>query len=498
MYKVLLIDDEKQNLLLLRHIIHWEEYGFQICGQATDGQEGLEAYRTLKPNLIFVDLRMPVMDGLEFMKEVRRFDQKVCLVILTAYDEFEYARTAITRGVADYLLKPIDRKKLIQSLERVRKIIDQQKKADQNFSQMEEKFEREKIETLLKEACVSKSPGIESEVLEQYLLEHKKVLAMVVNTQLESSILFSQFDGMCQFSIDSLLFILLDSTQRKTLMDAFAEGTRKRKSGKYFLFIGKEVNCCTDLINQYERLSEAKYAGFYSDCSEIFDFSHPKLTFSNRMPENRDREVCRKFAETGNCKDFIKYLHDEFRVFKEYRTSPQLVMEMNIDLLIALKLNLTFLYADKASSILRHIHIGDMEKHFTACSLERSLTLQFERASFQIMEILQKGRMSSPIERALEYTKRCCLSSSFSEAEVAKYVSLSKNYFTKLFQDETGKSFWDYVTEIRIREAKNLLKETSFSLAEIGCMVGYESPCHFSRKFKLIVGITPNDFRRGG
>ena len=496
MYKVLLIDDEKRNLLLLRHIVQWEEYGFQICGQATDGLEGMEAYRTLKPDLIFVDLRMPVMDGLEFMKEVRTLDQKVCLVILTAYDEFEYARAAITRGVADYLLKPIDRKKLTQSLDSVRNILDQRKKADQNLLQMEGKIEREKIETLLKNTCMSKRPGAGCEVLEQFLSEHGKILAMLVDAQPDSGAFFFGFDSIYQFSVNNLLFFLFDSAQKKNVIDAFTEAARKRKGGPYFLFVGKEIDSCSGLVKYYEELSKAKYAGFYSDYSEVFDWERSLPLFSDRKSEDNGKDVCKGFAETGDCKDFIGYLHNQMRFFKEHRTSPRLVWEANTDLLIALKINLTFLYSDKASTILRHIHISDMEKHLTIHNLERALIFQFECTSSQIREILEKGRMSPPIEKSLEYTKRCCLSSSFSEAEAAKYVNLSKNYFTKLFQKETGKSFWDYVTEIRIGKAKEFLKETSLSAAEIGGKVGYESPCHFSRKFKLIVGITPNDFRR--
>ena len=124
--KVLLVDDEALVREGLKTIIPWEEYGFSICGTAQDGREGLQKIRELKPDVAVVDIRMPLMDGLELSRIVREEQPGVRIVLLTGYSEFEYARSALRAGVKCYLLKPVEEEELIKELRSIRQELERE------------------------------------------------------------------------------------------------------------------------------------------------------------------------------------------------------------------------------------------------------------------------------------------------------------------------------------------------------------------------------------
>ena len=113
MYKIMFVDDEEQNLFLMEKIIDWEENGFRVCGIALDGPEGIQVFEEIEPDVVFVDIRMDEMSGLEMIEKLQQRKKKAVYVIVTAYDEFSYAKKAISLGVKDYLLKPVSRKELL-------------------------------------------------------------------------------------------------------------------------------------------------------------------------------------------------------------------------------------------------------------------------------------------------------------------------------------------------------------------------------------------------
>lgn len=124
MYKVLLVDDEPINYQLFEKLVSWEEKGFQIVGTASDGLTALKQYEDLSPDLIFIDIQMPLMDGLECVHNIRSADEKVQIVIVSAYDDFAYAQKAIRYGVQDFLLKPVSRLVLNQLVDKMKGVLD--------------------------------------------------------------------------------------------------------------------------------------------------------------------------------------------------------------------------------------------------------------------------------------------------------------------------------------------------------------------------------------
>lgn len=125
MYKVCFVDDEVKNYQLFEKLVNWEEKGFEIAGTAADGVEALQMYETLHPDLIFMDIQLPLMDGLECVRCIRAEDKEVQIVIVSAYGEFGYAQKAIRYGVQEYLLKPVSRIMLNQLVDKIKNVLDE-------------------------------------------------------------------------------------------------------------------------------------------------------------------------------------------------------------------------------------------------------------------------------------------------------------------------------------------------------------------------------------
>jgi two-component system response regulator YesN len=132
MLKVLLVDDEPYVLEGLRVMVDWSAYGFKVCGEATNGEDALEIVKICNPDLIITDIKMPVMDGLEFIKlSYEKLNSKAKFIILSGYDEFSYAKQAMTYKIKNYLLKPLDDDELKEVISELStEILDERRKAE--------------------------------------------------------------------------------------------------------------------------------------------------------------------------------------------------------------------------------------------------------------------------------------------------------------------------------------------------------------------------------
>ncbi len=126
MFRVMIIDDEKMSRNLLKITIKWEQLGFELCGEAASGIEAINTIDDIRPDIAFVDIRMPFMDGIEFSRIAINRYPKLKIIILTAFDDFEYARECIGIGICDYLLKPVNREAIGDSLLKVREKLEQE------------------------------------------------------------------------------------------------------------------------------------------------------------------------------------------------------------------------------------------------------------------------------------------------------------------------------------------------------------------------------------
>lgn len=136
MLTILVVDDEYLVRTGIRETIHWESYNLQIIGEASNGEEGLTAAQSLHPDIIITDIRMPKMDGIEFMAKLREAGLDSKVVVLSGYDEFDYAQSALNYGASAYLLKPIENQQLIETIQKVSRLIHEEREVKQHYAEL--------------------------------------------------------------------------------------------------------------------------------------------------------------------------------------------------------------------------------------------------------------------------------------------------------------------------------------------------------------------------
>ena len=163
MLKVFLVEDELIVRESICQMVHWTKYGFELCGEAGDGEMALPMIRKQKPDVVITDIRMPFMDGLELSRMIRRELPETKIIIISGYDDFEYAQTAISIGIEQYLLKPVSRQEFMEALRTIRKHYDEenvqriyQKKFEKEMQRYEQHYQREFFEKL---KFIGSSPG---------------------------------------------------------------------------------------------------------------------------------------------------------------------------------------------------------------------------------------------------------------------------------------------------------------------------------------------------
>lgn len=185
MYKVCFVDDETINHQLLENIVDWEKYGFMIAGTATDGLEALRLYEEVKPDLMLIDIKMPLMDGLECVRCIRKVDSNIQLVLVTAYGEFAYAQKAIQYGVQNYVLKPVSRLVINEMISKISMTLDQQ-----NEKILDKQNEISKKSYLFYQMTTDLKSGIDIELNKKYdalINEDMLFLEIQFNDQLQDS-----------------------------------------------------------------------------------------------------------------------------------------------------------------------------------------------------------------------------------------------------------------------------------------------------------------------
>lgn len=139
--KVIIVDDEYLIRNLIKMKIDWEEVGMEVVGEAANAEQALELVDNLNPDIIFTDICMPSMDGIEFSKLVIERYSHIKIIIVTGYDDFEYARSSVRLGISDFILKPINSDELMQSLSKLRSIINSERNHEKEYNQLKKHVE---------------------------------------------------------------------------------------------------------------------------------------------------------------------------------------------------------------------------------------------------------------------------------------------------------------------------------------------------------------------
>lgn len=503
--------------------IDWTKYGIEVVGIASDGEEALEMINENLPDLLLTDIRMPFMDGIQLMNEVRKKHFDIQFILLTAYEEFEYAKHAIKNGACDYLLKPISNDKLIEAVLNAKESFEKRQLAKKQMSRSMPLIKMQFFHDVLSGNYSKEILLQTAKALDLKLSDEKKlvILNILVDRYFENERSLS--GELLRFSVENVIkevtgdvfdaeifsasngyiyVVLLDENEAeleekaqffaKTIIDTLYNVL------EITAIIGIS-NVYSDLMNLSDAYKESCFALEYrnlGDKSKITLFKDVKIPLKFEINQYKDfsKEIVQKVI-TGNSEEAINLLEE----FKTTLLNNGNVSIGNLHLwcigLVAQiyqaigtwsNVEVNYDYYEYSNMIYR---MSDILQIFSAisnliCDISNSLT-QTQNDSKQIL-----------VKKAQCYLEANFYKSELSLQSVAKEVHVTPVYLSNIFKQVLKTNFSDYLYELRIKTAKDLVENTDLKAYEIGKRVGYVNANYFyylfKRKYKLSIG----DYRK--
>lgn len=490
MYKLYLLDDEPFILEGLKYIIDWEEYGFDVVGTSSNGEDGFNFIKNEDVDLIITDIMMPKMTGLELISNLKKINHNAKFIVLSAFQEFQYAKEAISMGAENYLTKPIDEDELIQTIEGVKKKI--------------EKIKLEKVDTkifkndlILKLICNKNNDGVLDRLrLEGVNLNYKNLCVVILEFAEGGNInnnILNHIDNLnyeyCVNLQNQILIIMDKESINKDTLRNLKDDLSSITNEQIYISRGKYVDSIDNLNCSYQSAKDIhEYKLVYPNISWIREYKEKSYNLEN--VDYIDFNHLKKLLLNKDNKESLNYIES---IFSKLKKDENLTVKQIKTKSIEVFLNVYNYFND--SKIIKGLDLY-LEKVINSVNLDQIQLELNNMIKHRQSKLEETDDSISPIILKLLRNIEKNYSKDLNLKEISETYNINSIYLGQLFQKETGILFSDYLNNFRVNKAKNLLVETSLKAAEIGELVGYANKNYFYRKFKDIVGITPSEWRK--
>lgn len=516
MLKALLCDDNEIVLEGLQKQMDWKGLGIELIGVSSDGEEAMQKLSSCIPDILITDIMMPYYDGLQLAEKARTLNNDISIIIISGYDDFEYARKAVRLSVVDYILKPVNPDDLTNALKKAAAYCIQTRKSQRSQT----------LEILRK--ILQKNIGSE-EIQKQCAAVQldRNQYCCVLTIQIGIRELGLMADDI-QYAADLRFLQFLEYVQTKNIYTVERAG-----SSCQLLLLGDEKS---DVINLRERIITSTrdfFAGYY--CNDIVIAAGDVHQGLEKIRESQNECIqalrlhfvkganatiyyheiphYKKTGVSGN--DSIGFLDIDF-IEPLLETNKQLLNE-RLDLLYEhLKekggesfVYMTFTVGNFYTHVMKELNeagynIGevfdDPMEEFIKVISSNTLDIAIINLKRNLTEICDyisthSSHHSRTINTALRYIQNNYSRSNLSIEDVAAIVFLSTSHFSTIFKNETGQTFTDYLICIRMTKAKELLTNSNDKVYEISSRIGYENAAYFSAAFKRYTGFSPSEYK---
>lgn len=537
--KVFLVEDEMVIRRGIKNSIDWEKEGYIFCGEASDGELAYPMIIKEKPDILITDIRMPFMDGLELCKLVKKELPNIKILILSGYDEFDYAKEAIRLGVTEYLLKPISSGKLLEALNGVSESIRREKEdkdlVRKYMEEMRENTEHEKQKFFEQMIAGNLSMADALETGEKYEMnlsarmynlllfrftlgeENRKSGELLGEAEYAIEKLTERLEYVFEFQrgVEGWAFLLMADNEEqmservKELSKDLEEIMKNYSTIAYFGGIGQPVARLRELEESFREAERALAARFTMELNQII--SVEDIRMAQNVDTLDDIEIT-SFGEIEKTRTMLeKFLNngaeDEIDEFVDVYINE--LSEENLKSVLMRQYIIMDAYIVMMSFCEKFEGIeGEMQAQSEELKNSMKTIQTLEEIKNYIRMLLKKiigvrdtisgRRYSDIIEIAKDQIRKTYMSDEISLNTIAAEVGMSPSYFSSIFSKEMGKTFVEYLTEIRMDRAKELLMCSSMKTSEIGYEVGYKDPHYFSYIFMKTQNCTPKEFRARG
>jgi len=527
MYKILLADDEGIVIESLTFMIK-KEYGdeCQICSAKT-GRSVIELAESFRPDIAFMDIQMPGINGIEAMKEIREFSANTQFIVMSAYDKFDYAKEAINLGVLDYLNKPADKSTIMGALKKAMQVIDGERKKRSEDLMIKEKMETvvpilqngliqdllfheyfdENIENFKNLLGLTEDYGYMAviicgeELIGNYLTGAVPASIKLSNMHRDIRIMAEDyFPGIIGAAMANKVPILMPYADSKMTYNQRTEVIEKARgfAGKLTERYGIAFRIGIGSVMQLRRISASYQEAINSLVQSTASVAHvddaPMLCeYEEDYPIDVENELF-EMLEKGNVEETIK----QANLFFDWMETTQRDYLPDVRLK-TLEFALWAEHVAYSTAGLsyhfrgRGAYLPEVNEMSDLATLRQWFVGKFKESANAIARKYEQQSMTM-VQRAKQYIGEN-YSKDISLDDVSREVDISPYYFSKVFKEEVGSSFIEYLTTMRMEEAKRLLKESDMSMKEICMKIGYADPNYFSRNFKKYEGITPTEWK---
>ena len=543
MLKIFLAEDEVVVRETIKRMIPWEELGFELVGEAADGEMALPLLIRQQPDLLITDIKMPFMDGLTLARLAKKEIPGLKVVILSGYDDFNYAKQAIGIGVEDYLLKPITKNALIERLSEIRSRYEHEKTQKEYY----EKFQREMqaYEKNSSRDFFEALVGGSMDMMEVYkraeklgldiVAEAYNVLIFTMNCDEDFS---GQRDEYSSWEAESLELLenffaghssamlfrsnifsygVLLKGQRETIEEntrACVDEIRKilsRQDGRreWFLAVGQSVERLSQIQKSYHTASRAFSQRYLYDenilyYDEMETMEHPggqaeieDNAYLQKVDVNAlNPAILQKFLSNGLQEETENFVKDYFYAIGQ-EPMESLVFRNYVILNVRFSV-ISFIKGLGCDT--NEMESADTEEVLAESGKNMESAIAYAKKMIsQAIEIRDQNsgnKNRSILKTAVDFIDSHYMEEDISLNTVANVANVSSNHFSALFSQNMGQTFIEYLTTLRMNKAKELLRCTGMRSSEIAGEIGYKDAHYFSYLFKKTQGMTPSDYRK--
>lgn len=533
MYKLMIVDDEMLMRLGVRSMVDWEEYGFRVVGEAGNGREAFDLALELRPDVIITDIKMPIMDGLQLIREASKALTGCKFIVLSNFDEFRYVKEAFQLGAADYLIKSeITPQSITELLEGIRNklkhdlsrtgMVELPPDYSQSLRHLKENLFKDLISGLLDER--------------EAALKAQQLQARVRSTDL--SVLKLRIDGfenvrkkyvekdekLLRFSVVNILEeiipakwnreIVIGSSSEYLLIVNTRSGMMPDERPEIDKLYGVIQQTMRDFMNltlsagvssvvpsfrylkvAYQEADRALRRTFFDGIGRILYFEDIVEQPPGNEEVDQAAAQARELAfvnllESGNEAKLTAFFESFRSDLASARADERTIREAYIRLTEIIGTRIPYAHRPR-------LHKEDRSPYeavLSADTWEDMHRIVFAYASQCCRNDHRSPDQRSYADMAVEMIQRY-YAEDISLQSVACQINVNPSYLSRIFKQEKGENFVAYLTRIRLERAKSLLESGRYKVYEVADKVGYHNYTYFSKIFKKVVGVSPEEYR---
>lgn len=526
-YKVLIADDEYWTREKLRTMIDWNQYNLEFMEPAVDGEDVLKKMKEKTPDILITDINMPFVNGLELINKLKENYPDVIVFVISGYDDFEFVKRALLEGAINYLLKPVTKLDLVNTLSKALEIISNRKQTEKE--QEEQKLQILKVSSYIQDSELSLFVEKEEMAYSPTIMMNSNIVAgcsliLIKIHNLNELVTEYQYDiNLLSYSVkkqikeltgyeDLLIFNHIYRSNEFIIISELDNSKLMKMSQTILNYLSAKIQAPVSIvISEHSYSVESIHAAYIQSISMLMTRSYNgkstillceknnpdvKMVIKNSISEELENSI-KSLIKTRNQAALKKMVFDKIAL-KYCDKEGWSLLEVKQTVKRVCHILLDSMLEDKSpSKIMNMEYLNDLANKTVENLAVENLCEVIEEMIDSSIDI-QKENVSGSIRSVVKQVKDYIDSNFFEELtlmSLAKKFNVESSYFSKVFRQETGDNLTSYIAKKRINKAKEYMKDSKINLTEIAFMIGYDDYTYFNRVFRKMAGISPRDYR---